>query len=573
MQLTGAEIIVQCLLEQGVQTVFGYPGGAALYIYDELYKAGDKIAHILSRHEQGALHAADGFARVSGEVGVALVTSGPGATNAVTGLATAYMDSIPLLCISAQVPVALIGNDAFQEVDTVGITRSCTKHNYLVRDVRDLARVLREAFYIARSGRPGPVLVDVPKDVTNTPCHYTPTSTQVVMRSYRPTIQGHIGQIRRAVKLLLTAERPLLYTGGGVILANAWEGLRALTRRLNLPVTSTLMGLGAIPAGGEEEDGRFLGMLGMHGTYEANMAVSHCDLLVAIGARFDDRVTGKVSEFAPHARIVHVDVDPTSISKNVRVDLPIVGDIRAVLDQINALLKERRTQEKQVDIAPWWTDIEAWRRKESLHFAEDPTIIDAQYVIKKVCDLTQGEAIVATDVGQHQMWTAQFYGFKKPRHWLTSGGLGTMGYGLPAAIGANIARPRETVVLITGDGSIQMNIQELGTCLQNRLTVKVVIINNGFLGMVRQWQALFYDKRYAETDIASSAPDFVKLAEAYGALGLRAERVDEVEPVLRRGLAHPGTVVMDFRVRREANVYPMVPAGGALNEMILSEML
>ena len=571
MQLTGAEILVQCLLEQGVKIIFGYPGGAALYIYDELYKVSEKITHILARHEQGALHAADGYSRVTGEVGVALVTSGPGATNAVTGLATAHMDSIPLICISAQVPVALIGNDAFQEVDTVGITRSCTKHNYLVRDVRDLARVLREAFYIAKSGRPGPVLIDIPKDITNILCDYTPASTAVNIRSYRPTIKGHIGQIRRAVKMLQEAKRPLLYTGGGVILANAWEGLKKLTETMRLPVTSTLMGLGAIDAG-DDENGWFLGMLGMHGTYEANMAVSHCDLLVAIGARFDDRVTGKIAEFAPHAKIIHIDVDPTSISKNVKVDLPIVGDIHAVLEQINTLLRDNNVVEKQANILPWWEQIEAWRSKDSLSFSQDNDSIEPQYVIKTLCDLTEGNAIVATDVGQHQMWTAQFYGFRKPRHWLTSGGLGTMGYGLPAAIGAKIARPDAQVVVVTGDGSIQMNIQELGTCLQNQLAVKIVIINNGFLGMVRQWQEFFYDKRYAQTDI-SVAPDFIKLAEAYGALGLHADRVDEVEPVLRQGLAHPGTVIMDFRVRRESNVYPMVPAGKALNEMILSEIL
>ena len=573
MQLTGAEIIVQCLLEQGVRTVFGYPGGAALFIYDELYKAADRIDHMLTRHEQGALHAADGYSRVSGEVGVALVTSGPGATNAVTGLATAYMDSIPLVCISAQVPVALIGNDAFQEVDAVGITRSCTKHNYLVRNIEDLARIMREAFYIAKSGRPGPVLIDIPKDITNTKYSYHPPKTEEVhIRSYRPTIKGHIGQIRRAVKMLLAAKRPLLYTGGGVILANAWQELAELTSALNLPITNTLMGLGAITAG----DGRFLGMLGMHGTYEANMAVSHCDLLVAIGARFDDRVTGKIAEFAPNAKIIHIDVDPTSISKNVQVDLPIVGDIQAVLTQLNILLQESlktaKNIDKQADILPWWEEIEIWRKKDSLKFSQDHETIESQYVVQTLCELTDGEAIVATDVGQHQMWTAQFYGFKNPRHWLTSGGLGTMGYGLPAAIGAQVAKPKSEVVLISGDGSIQMNIQELGTCLHYQLPVKIVILNNGFLGMVRQWQELFYDKRYAETDISVS-PDFVKLAESYGALGLRAERVAEVIPTLRQGLAHKGTVVMEFRVRREANVYPMVPAGGALNEMILSEML
>ncbi|MEO5362412.1 MAG: biosynthetic-type acetolactate synthase large subunit [Magnetococcus sp. DMHC-8] len=568
MQLTGAEIVVRCLLEQGVRTVFGYPGGAALYIYDEIYKAEQRLTHVLSRHEQGALHAADGYARVTGEVGVAIVTSGPGATNAVTGLATAYMDSIPVVCISAQVPVALIGNDAFQEVDTVGITRSCTKHNYLVREVGDLARVLREAFYIARTGRPGPVLVDIPKDVTNTLCAYAPPGADVTIRSYRPTVKGHIRQVRRAVEMLQAARRPLLYTGGGVILANAWQGLQQLTRSLNLPITSTLMGLGAFPA----TDGRFLGMLGMHGTYEANMAVSHCDLLVAIGARFDDRVTGKIAAFAPLAKIIHLDVDPTSISKNVRVDLPIVGDVRAVLDQINTLIQAENRQEQREEIRPWWEQIEEWRKKECLRFTQGDEVIEPQYVIQTLCELTNGEAIVATDVGQHQMWAAQFYGFTEARHWLTSGGLGTMGYGLPAAVGAQVARPDRLVVVITGDGSIQMNIQELGTCLQYRLPIKIIILNNGFLGMVRQWQEFFYERRYAQTDIAVS-PDFVKLAEAYGALGLRTDRPDQVVAVLRQGLAHPGTVVMDFRVRRESNVYPMVPAGGALHDMMLGEIL
>ncbi|MBF0184745.1 MAG: biosynthetic-type acetolactate synthase large subunit [Magnetococcales bacterium] len=568
MQLTGAEIVVKCLQEQGVSTVFGYPGGAALYIYDEIHKAGKSLTHILSRHEQGALHAADGYARATGRPGVALVTSGPGATNAVTGLATAYMDSIPMVCISAQVPVPLIGNDAFQEVDTVGITRSCTKHNFLVRDVRDLARVLREAFYIATSGRPGPVLVDIPKDVSNTKTEYTPAAGEVSIRSYRPTAKGNQRQVRRAVEMLQAARRPLLYTGGGVILSNGWEELRRLTYALNLPITHTLMGLGAFPA----KDRQFLGMLGMHGTYEANMAVSHCDLLVAVGARFDDRVTGKISAFAPHAKIIHIDVDPTSISKNVRVDLPIVGDVRLVLEQINAVIQEEKLDQQPPDRQAWWQEIEQWRKKECLRFTQGSDVIESQYVIQSLCTLTDGQAIVATDVGQHQMWAAQFYGFQEARNWLTSGGLGTMGYGLPAAMGAQVAFPERQVVVITGDGSIQMNIQELGTCLHYRLPVKIVILNNGFLGMVRQWQELFYESRYAQTDIAV-APDFVKLAESYGALGLRTDRPDEVIPLLRQGLAHPGTVLMDFRVRRESNVYPMVPAGGALQDMLLGELL
>ncbi len=564
MVLSGAEIIVRSLLDLGVRTVFGYPGGAVLNIYDEIYKARKKLSHVLTRHEQGALHAADGYARVTGEVGVAIVTSGPGATNAVTGLATAYMDSIPLVCISGQVPVPLIGNDAFQEADTVGITRSCTKHNYLVRRVEDLERVIREAFFIAHSGRPGPVLVDVPKDITSATCDYIGGNHAVKIRSYRPTLKGHIGQIRRAVKLLREARRPVLYTGGGVVLANASEELQAFSRAMHAPITNTLMGLGSMPAG----DGRYLGMLGMHGTYEANMAVSHCDLLVAIGSRFDDRVTGKISEFAPKAKVIHIDVDPTSISKNITVDLPIVGDIKHVLEKLLELVVKPGFQENQADLIPWWDQIESWRQTDCLKFKQGKKVIQPQYVIDSLCRMTDGEAIVATDVGQHQMWAAQFYGFQRPRRWLTSGGLGTMGYGLPAAIGAQVARPDERVLAITGEGSIQMNIQELATCLQYRLPVKIAILNNGFLGMVRQWQEFFYERRYAESDM-SVQPDFVKLAAAYGALGLRAERPDQVKPVIRQALEHDGTVIMDFLVNREANVYPMVPAGAALNEMIL----
>ena len=565
MELTGAEIVVRCLLDLGVRTVFGYPGGAVLNIYDAIHKSGKlQLQHILTRHEQGALHAADGYSRVTGDVGVALVTSGPGATNAVTGLATACMDSIPLVCISGQVPAPLIGDDAFQEADTVGITRSCTKHNFLVRDVRQLARVLQEAFHIAATGRPGPVLVDIPKDITAHRAPYIFDRGEIRIRSYRPTLKGHEGQIRRAVKMLREAERPLLYTGGGVVLANASEELYTLTHAMNVPITNTLMGLGAIPAG----DGRFIGMLGMHGTYEANMAVSHCDLLVAIGSRFDDRVTGKISEFAPKAKIIHMDVDPTSISKNVVVDLPIVGDIKHVLAQLNERVNTPEFHNNQVDLIPWWDQIESWRKQECLHYEQGDEVIESQYVIDALCRLTRGEAIVATDVGQHQMWAAQFYGFQKPRHWLTSGGLGTMGYGLPAAIGAQVAEPDKTVVVITGEASIQMNIQELATCLQYKLPVKIAIINNGYLGMVRQWQEFFYQSRYAESDMSVN-PDFIKLAEAYGALGLIAQRPAEVEPVIRKALAWKGTVIMDFRVNREANVYPMVPAGAALNEMIL----
>ncbi|MEO5365571.1 MAG: biosynthetic-type acetolactate synthase large subunit, partial [Magnetococcus sp. WYHC-3] len=471
MSHTGAEIVVKCLLELGVRTVFGYPGGAVLNIYDALYKCKD-LHHVLTRHEQGALHAADGYARVTGEVGCAIVTSGPGATNAVTGLATAYMDSIPLVCISGQVPTALIGNDAFQEADTVGITRSCTKHNYLVKNVDDLARVLREAFYIARTGRPGPVLVDIPKDITSARTAYRNEKGRVDIRGYKPTTSGHTGQIKRALKLMLKSRRPLIYAGGGVVLANASEALTRLARTLGAPVTNTLMGLGGFPC----DDPLFLGMLGMHGTYQANMAVSHCDLLIAIGARFDDRVTGKVSEFAPEAEIIHLDVDPTSISKNVEVDVPIVGDIRHVLDKINESLAEESVSRPALE--DWLHMIQEWRKEECLRYNQGPLVIESQMVIQKLHELTRGEAIVATDVGQHQMWAAQFYGFRQPRRWLTSGGLGTMGYGLPAAMGAAAACPRETVVLITGEGSFQMNLQELATCKQYDYPIKIVILNN-----------------------------------------------------------------------------------------------
>ncbi|MBF0126713.1 MAG: biosynthetic-type acetolactate synthase large subunit [Magnetococcales bacterium] len=562
--MTGAQIVIQTLLDLGVETVFGYPGGTVLYIYDELFKARGRLRHILTRHEQGAVHAADGYARVTGRVGVAIVTSGPGATNAVTGLATAHMDSIPLVCITGQVPVPLIGNDAFQEADIVGITRSCTKHNFLVRDVADLARVLREAFYIARTGRPGPVLVDIPKDVTVATAEYVHTTAEPRIRSYKPTLDGHVGQIRRAAKLLQQARKPLLYVGGGAVLSNASGELLQLVQALNFPVTNTLMGLGSFPAA----DGRFIGMLGMHGTFEANMAVSNCDLLVAIGARFDDRVTGKVSEFATHATIIHIDVDPTSISKNVRVDLPIVGDVRHVLTQLNEMVLNREFLAGTQDLVPWWDEIETWRKRNSLRYLQGSEVIEPQYVLECLCILTRGESIIATDVGQHQMWTAQFYGFQQPRRWLTSGGLGTMGYGLPAAMGAQVAQPDAQVILITGEGSLQMNIQEFATCLQYDLPVKVIILNNGYLGMVRQWQQFFYEGRYSESNM-SVTPDFVKLAEAYGALGLRADRAADVMGTLEKGLASEGTVIMDFHVNREANVYPMVPAGAGLSEMIL----
>ncbi|MBF0108107.1 MAG: biosynthetic-type acetolactate synthase large subunit [Magnetococcales bacterium] len=563
MELTGAQIVVRTLCDLGVRHVFGYPGGSVLHIYDALFKQ-PELHHILCRHEQGAVHAADGYARVSGRVGVALVTSGPGATNAVTGLATANMDSIPLVCITGQVPVDLIGNDAFQEADTVGITRSCTKHNYLVRRVSDLARVLREAFHIARTGRPGPVVVDIPKDVTAAVCDYEDTGAEVRIRSYNPTVVGNARQVRKAVSMILEARQPMIYTGGGVILSDAAPQLTRFARLLGAPITNTLMGLGGFPA----SDPLFVGMLGMHGTYEANMAVSNCDLLIAVGARFDDRVTGKISQFAPSARIIHLDIDPTSISKNVKVHLPIVGDVGNVLGQMNALLEAPGARDRQPDLSPWWRQIQSWREKECLRYHQGKDWIEPQFVIEKLRDLTEANAIVATDVGQHQMWAAQFYPFDLPRRWLTSGGLGTMGYGLPAAMGASIAKPDETVILITGDGSIQMNIQELATCSQFRIPIKIAILNNSFLGMVRQWQQIFYEGRYSQSNI-SSRPDFVLLAQAYGAVGLRATRPEEVEPTIREALAIDNAVVMDFRVSEESNVYPMVPAGKALNEMIL----
>ncbi len=561
--LSGAEIVVHALRDEGVEFVFGYPGGAVLYIYDALDKQ-EAVQHILVRHEQAAVHAADAYSRVTGKVGVALVTSGPGATNAVTGIATAYMDSVPLVVISGQVPVALIGNDAFQEVDTVGITRPCTKHNFLVKDVKDLASTLKAAFYLAATGRPGPVLVDIPKDVTAHQCAYH-YPDKISLRSYKPTVKGHPGQVRKAMQLIASAQRPMFYTGGGVVLGNASEELRKLVRALNVPITHTLMGLGAYPA----TDPQFVGMLGMHGTYEANMAVQHCDVLVALGARFDDRVTGNLAKFAPHAKIVHVDVDPSSISKNVRVDVPIVGDLQQVLTEMNQVLGELDSLNDRHAMQAWWGQIEEWRKRDCLHYQQDELIIKPQFVVQKLYELTAGEAIVTSDVGQHQMWAAQFYGFDQPRRWVNSGGLGTMGFGLPAAMGAQVAEPDATVVCITGDGSIQMNIQELSTCQQYKLPLKVACLNNHYLGMVRQWQEFFYEDRYAMSYV-DALPDFVKLAEAYGHIGLRADKPADVEPVIREALRLKDRMVfMDFRVDAKENVYPMVPAGAALSEMIL----
>jgi acetolactate synthase-1/2/3 large subunit len=558
VKLKGAEIFLECLLREQVKVMFGYPGGSVLDIYNHLYEA--KIRHILVRHEQAAVHAADGYARATGDVGVCLVTSGPGATNTVTGIATAYMDSIPLIVFSGQVPTLLIGNDAFQEADIVGITRPCTKHNYLVRDVKELATVIKEAFYIARSGRPGPVLVDLPKDVVreSTEFHYP---EQLAMRSYRPTYKGNKRQIARAMDEIHKAKRPVIYAGGGVISSNASKELTAFAKKLNIPVTTTLMGLGSFPG----SEPLCLGMLGMHGTYCANLAVTNCDLLVAIGARFDDRVTGDLNMFAPSAKIIHMDIDPTSISKNIKVDIPIVGDVREIIKDCLVIVSEEKI--KKEPRAEWFTEIENWKAAHKLAYKEGANI-KPQQVIEKIYEITRGDCIIATEVGQNQMWTAQFFSFDRPRTLLTSGGLGTMGYGFPAAIGAQVAYPDRTVIDIAGDGSIQMNIQELATAVQYQLPVKIVILNNHCLGMVRQWQELFYDKRYSQSTFQTH-PDFVKLAEAYGAVGLRATKPDEVEAVIKKGLATPKTVIMEFVVEGEEGVYPMVPAGAPINKMIL----
>jgi len=560
-RLSGAQIFVDCLQQEGVKTIFGFPGGAVLNLYDALYDSNTQ--HILVRHEQGAVHAADGYARASGNVGVCLVTSGPGATNTVTGLATAYMDSVPVIVFSGQVPTMLIGNDAFQEADMLGITRSCTKHNYLVKDVKDLARIIREAFHIARTGRPGPVLVDIPKDVTSAVIPYTPCRT-IELAGYRPNLEGHPGQIERALDLIVKARRPVLYAGGGVILSEASPELKRLAERFQLPVTMTLMGLGAFPG----DHPLSLGMLGMHGTCAANLAISSADLVIAMGARFDDRVTGRIDAFAKEAKIIHVDIDPTSISKNVVVDIPIVGDAKRVLRQIfQALRKPKYRTAKNPQRTDWLGQIEKWKQERPMVYNMSGSL-KPQYVVEKIYELTRGEALITTEVGQNQMWAVQFYRFNRPRTLFTSGGLGTMGYGLPAAIGVQIARPESLVFDIAGDGSIQMNIQELATAVQYRLPVKVAILNNGYLGMVRQWQELFYGKRYSCSDM-SAQPDFVKLAEAYGAVGLRATRTEEVVPVLKEAIRTPKPVLIDFRIDREENVYPIVPAGAPLTEMIL----
>ncbi len=563
-KITGSQAVVRCLQEEGVKIIFGYPGGAVIDLYDALMDA--DIENVLVRHEQGAVHAADGLARVTGQVGVALLTSGPGATNGVTGIATAYMDSIPLVVLTGQVPRPLIGNDAFQEVDIVGITRPCTKHNYLVSKLEDLVPTIREAFHIARTGRPGPVLVDLPKDILGSQMNY-PEKTAINMLSYQPTYKPHPMQIEKACKKIIKANKPVLYVGGGVISSDASKELTELAINLGIPVTMTLMGLGAFPGTHELS----MGMLGMHGTYTANMAVAECDLLIAVGARFDDRVTGKVKEFAANAEIIHIDIDPTSISKNVRVHIPIVADCKNALASINRWFATKANVDLAEEAArhiPWLQLIHQWTSDHPLYYKENNNIIKPQYVIEMLHKHTKGQAIITTEVGQNQMWAAQFYKFDHPRHFVTSGGLGTMGFGLPAAIGAQMACPDKTVIDIAGDGSIQMNIQELATAKQYKCPVKVAILNNNYLGMVRQWQELFYSKRYASTTM-DITPDFVELAKAYGAVGLRATTKSEVEPVIKEALATSNTVIMDFKIEKEEGVYPMVPAGKSNTEMLL----
>jgi acetolactate synthase-1/2/3 large subunit len=560
MKLTGAQIMMEVLKEEGEDTIFGFPGGVVIDLFDELAKT--DIQNILVRHEQGAVHAADGYARASGKTGVCLVTSGPGATNTVTGIATAYMDSIPMVIFTGQVPTQLIGNDAFQEVDIVGITRPCTKHNYLVQSTEDFPRIIKEAFYLARSGRPGPVLVDIPKDVAKATFDYTPIE-EVRLKSYNPTYDPNMKQLRKVVELIEQSKRPIIFAGGGIILSQAAAELTHFAHKTQIPVTASLMGLGAFPG----TDPLWLGMIGMHGTYRANMSTGICDLIISVGVRFDDRVTGKTDAFASQAKIVHIDIDPTSIRKNIPVTIPIVGDCKISLRHLNELVEQADLDDIAGKRQKWFAQIEEWKSTNPLAYKQEDTI-KPQFVVEKLYELTKGQAIITTEVGQNQMWAAQYYHFDKPNHFITSGGLGTMGFGLPAAIGAQIACPDKLVIDIAGDGSIQMNIQEMATAVQCCLPVKVAILNNGYLGMVRQWQELFYDKRYVCTDM-DCAPDFVKLAEAFGAVGLRASKPEEVEAVLKEGLAVPQPVIMDFRVDREESVYPMVPAGAPITEMLL----
>jgi len=564
VELTGAEILVRSLKDEGVEYVFGYPGGAVLHIYDALYRQED-VKHILVRHEQGAAHAADGYARSTGRPGVVLVTSGPGATNAVTGIATAYMDSIPLVVITGQVHTWAIGSDAFQEVDSVGITRPCVKHNFLVKDVKDLATTIKKAFYIATTGRPGPVVVDVPKDVTAQITEYA-YPKKVTLRSYKPVVDGHPGQIKKAVELLLSAKRPMIYSGGGVILGEASKTLTEFTHLLGCPITNTLMGLGAYPS----NDKQFVGMLGMHGTYEANMAMHECDVLIAIGARFDDRVVGKVELFSPGSKKIHIDIDPSSISKSVRVDVPIVGSVGNVLGEMIKLIKAARKQPDKTALAAWWKQINQWRAKDCLRYDHKSKLIKPQAVLEKLYQLTKGDAFVTSDVGQHQMWAAQFYRFNKPRRWINSGGLGTMGFGLPAAMGVQFAHPKATVACVTGEASIMMCIQELSTCKQYGLPLKIINLNNRYMGMVRQWQEFFYKGRYSHSYM-DALPDFVQLAESFGHVGMKIEKPGDVEPALKEALKLKDRLVfMDFITDQTENVYPMIEAGKGHHEMHLS---
>ncbi len=568
MELSGAEIVVQCLKDEGVEFIFGYPGGAVLHIYDALFGQED-VKHVLVRHEQGATHMADGYARATGRPGVVLATSGPGATNLVTGIATAYMDSIPLVVLTGQVPSPVIGSDAFQECDTVGITRPCVKHNFLVKDRRKLAETIKKAFYIATTGRPGPVLVDIPKDITDpaikVPYHYP---DKVSLRSYKPKIEGNHRQIKKAADLILEAKRPMIYSGGGVVLGEAATELTELTRYLGFPITNTLMGLGAYPG----TDRQFLGMLGMHGTYEANMAMHECDVLIAIGARFDDRVTGKLSEFCPYAKIIHIDVDPASIAKTVPVDIPIVGQVKPVLADLITILKASGKQPDPDALASWWRKIESWRALGCLKYPQDSPLIKPQYVIEQLWQQVP-DAYVTSDVGQHQMWVAQYFKFDQPRHWINSGGLGTMGFGMPAAIGVKLAFPDQPVVCVTGEASIQMCIQELSTALQYKAPIKIVNLNNRYMGMVRQWQEFTYESRYSHSYM-DTLPDFVKLAEAYGHVGMRIEKPEDVKPALEEAFKLKDRLVfMDFITDRTENVYPMVEAGKAQHEMRLPPWL
>ncbi|HSN45013.1 MAG TPA: acetolactate synthase 3 catalytic subunit [Casimicrobiaceae bacterium] len=568
MQLTGAEIVIRCLQEEGVEYVYGYPGGSVLNIYDEFFKQ-DKVKHVLVRHEQGAVHAADGYSRSSHKTGVALVTSGPGVTNAVTGIATAYMDSIPLVVLSGQVPTHYIGQDAFQECDAVGITRPCVKHNFLVKDVKDLASTIKKAFYLAASGRPGPVLVDIPKDITQAKTEFAYPKS-VSLRSYNPVTKGHSGQIKKAVQILLEAKRPMVYAGGGVILNNAAAQLTRFVRSLGYPCTTTLMGLGAYPG----TDPQYTGMPGMHGTFETNMAMQHCDVLIAVGARFDDRVIGNPAHFfRADRKIIHIDIDPSSISKRVKVDVPIVGYVADVLDEMQKLIDGSPQRPDAAALEAWWAEIKEWQGKDCLRYNRSSELIKPQFVVEKLYEITGGDAFVTSDVGQHQMWAAQYYKFDKPRRWINSGGLGTMGFGLPAAMGVQMVNPGATVACVTGEGSIQMCIQELSTCKQYRLPIKLVNLNNRYLGMVRQWQEFFYGNRHAESYI-DALPDFVKLAEAYGHVGMKIEKPADVEGALREAFRLKDRLVfMDFITDQTENVFPMVPGGKGLTEMILSEEL